>query len=366
MTTDISYPEQRPSRIPSIVRTAGRRLLVAALLATQSAGLALGQPAPRASGDTIALGASTLVPAGTAAQDESFHAISALALTPAATLVVADNRDHRMYVFDTHGRHLVTVPMRSSGGSPVFATALGTDTAATIFVYDQTTQLVHVYSLASGGAVEIRRFKVDVQGAHMCVDGGNVYILGYHDGHIIHQYSSRGHWIRSFGRPFGSTEAVRAEATGAASRLTCARESGLVFAAFSIAAAPGVTAFGTDGSERWAFAIPDFQSVSVRALPGDRVSFTKTTPALDDIESVFSIGSDVVAVQVLRGGRPDSLTHRPWTLETFLLRQRDGALIGRQISLPVIAAANPSLLASRDEGSARVRVFSFQLHEPSK
>ena len=285
--------------------------------------------------------------------------ISHVAVLRSGGAAIVDNRQHRLSLFDRDGTLKASTALSSdSDRSPVGASALAVGPADEMFVYDTQSGMLHTFQLDGARIRRSRSTQLFASGSSLCTIGSTLFLLAYRDGNLVHQFNLEGRLLRSFAPAPGATEAERVASTIGGSRINCDAPSGTIVIAFN--ASPAVRAFGVAGTPKWEYVIDGFRRVVVRPLPDGSIRVTKPGNQADVTQSVFFVGRDALAVQVARGGRPDTASGRAWQLETVVLRAVDGVLMGSQFELGPLLAVGENKVAAIDH-RARLLVHIYAL-----
>jgi hypothetical protein len=180
-------------------------------LATLALGLALAMacgPSPDASEADIAarieaLGeypSARLSAAGTIGDSEAFGSIDAIQLI-SGRLAVLDAMNSRVSLYSADGQLLSRFGRRGEGpGELSLAVDLAWTPAEELLVLDRGNQKVLALKSESDSLVLAREFNIRLSvGADMCLMGDRIFVLGNHEGNLVHEISPDGTLLQSFG-----------------------------------------------------------------------------------------------------------------------------------------------------------------------
>lgn len=183
-------------------------------------------------------------------------------------LFLLDRMNHRLMAFTRNGQ-FITQTGRSGRGPGEFgyAGAVGLSNRQ-IYVLDRRNLRITTYRLEQDSLVLKAESRVPFQAHDMCVLDGRVFLLGYHQGRLLHQLDlNTGEVAASFGRPFAGDDPGMAALT-AFGLVLCDEESqSLYVTANSI---PIVRRYNRSGQLVWESAVEKVSSVITRTRHGVR------------------------------------------------------------------------------------------------
>jgi hypothetical protein len=231
-------------------------------------------------------------------------AVADLAVDGNGFIWILDPVDRRLVVFDAEGRfvdatrgdpleahvhdghahdtHHPSDPPESPGWDetleaelehPVSVAALDEG----VVVFDEGTSELAFYRLAAGALERTGTTVLDLFARRMCVLDGDIYLLGYHRGRLLHQVDRDGRIVRSFGDPFFSEPEVLARGI-TSGLLTCVEGDDplILLAEERLPRVRGYSA--TRGVLRWSHEPDDFRAVEVAVTAdGSGIVFTDPT-----------------------------------------------------------------------------------------
>ncbi len=181
-------------------------------LVTLALGLALAMacgPSPDASEADIAarieaLGeypCARLSAAGTIGDSEAFGSIDAVQLI-SGQLAVLDAMNSRVSLYSADGQLLSRFGRRGEGpGELSLAVDLAWTPAEELLVLDRGNQKVLALKLESDLLVLAREFNIRLSvGSDMCVMEDRIFVLGNHEGNLVHEIGPDGTLLQSFGQ----------------------------------------------------------------------------------------------------------------------------------------------------------------------
>jgi hypothetical protein len=234
------------------------------------------------------------------------------------------------------------------------------DARSRVYVFDAAAGRVLQF-VRSGPTLSLRRSViVRVHANSMCVLDGDMYFLGLDNDNTVHEYNENGQLVRSFGTPDSVPTPLEEHALLSGGRIVCLPHDKMVVVGVSLM--PTLRAFTAAGVERWAYTIPDFHRAPVRVFPDGSITYSIHGATIDLVGSLIDLGGRALGVQVMRGGRQDQRSHRPWSLETVLLSTTSGGRIGLADSLqPITTAADGKLIVVDNTKSPQITVLSYHL-----
>ncbi len=197
---------------------------------------------------------------------EEFGRITDIAFDGGTHYYLLDGASNLIRVFSTEGRaqHVYGAP---SPGWPGFAdpVAIVHDGISTLYVLDSTRGLAAI----STDRDPIRHMKsttLDFFGQDLCLIHNRLYVLGWHDGSTIHEYSTSGEHLRSFGDAFGPSGHPVQRIVSAQGKIACLPHQGVVVVVSRLL--PELLAYSTrDTSLLWSARIPNFSGVRIDLNP---------------------------------------------------------------------------------------------------
>jgi hypothetical protein len=226
-------------------------------------------------------------------------------------------------------------------------------------------KLVRFRATATGLHFE-RSDSIGVVGNAFCELGDQAFVLGRRERNpmredsLIHEFSTRGNFVRSFGQPFGEEVPFGQIAFGFGYTL-CNASAGEVIVVSRLF--PEVRAYRPNGSLLWSRRLAPFHGARLIVDSPTQVRFgVSPTGFIDENASAFFASDSVLAVQI--GTRKQSVRgpteYSP--LRTELVDVRTGNLLGHQSDLPLVLGAGEAKLAVRgDAGSTWVAIRAYHL-----
>lgn len=283
--------------------------------------------------------------------------------------VIADERGHT-YVLDTYfkkvdrfdesGMHLASVDKQGKGpGELDFPSALAFWGEANLYVFDPGNIRLLAFATDNGALNFIKQVRLAFPGGDMCTLGDRVFVMGLLEGHLVHELSSEGEVVASFGEP-ESGDAIIQEISGVGHLLCDEATATILTVPLSF---PQVRAFSPSGEVRWAVELGDYhQIVYERSGGGIRPRFDASGKAHGAV-GVVSPGPGIALVQleVHSAGAPREETE----LDSRFLSLATGTEIARRSDLPRVVYVKDSVAyASVEDPYPRVLVFDMESPRP--
>lgn len=146
-----------------------------------------------------------------------------------------------------------------------------------VVVFDEGASALVFYRRVNGGLERTGTADLELFARRMCVLDGDIYLLGYHRGRLLHQVDREGRIVRSFGDPFFSEPEVLARGI-TSGLLTCVEGDDplILLAEERLPRVRGYSA--TRGVLRWSHEPDDFRAVAVAVTAdGSGIVFSDPT-----------------------------------------------------------------------------------------
>ena len=213
-------------------------------------------------------------PAYTLGTDDTFGSIDGATVLSSGRIVVADDMNAHLLLFSgtelTHssgGRGEGPQEFRGLGAVHSF----GTDS---LLVLEPPQFRLLLFRLEADTLARLQAIDTPVRVRGFCTVGDRIFVLGNHEGHLIHEIDTHGSIVRSFGALEEDPNPMISmmKSTGS---IACPRALGAV--AFATGAFGYVRFFFEDGAREVVETIPDFSQV---IFEGDARAFGPRTPEI--------------------------------------------------------------------------------------
>lgn len=273
-------------------------------------------------------------------------------------IYVLDAQAQRVSVFSPQGlpRQRLGRPGRGPGEF-FLPRAMTIDGSGHLYVLDSANQRVQAYTRSRGQLQSAYAFEIPFQSDGICTIGNRLYILGYHNGRNLHEFTQRGKMVRSFGSALGAHHPVLRSSlsTGV---LACDPESGSVF--FLPLLLPELRAYSSDGRLRWTTRIPEYNPTKIERAAKGGISFKseKGTKA-DMASSVILLPHGTLIVQTGVQKRGAQSRHDFISQKSYAVSVTDGKVRKLSSKLPrLLSATDAYILAAPTEPYPRVELYS--------
>ena len=280
----------------------------------------------------------------------SIAAVRDAAIVADGSIVVLDSKSHMLRLFSLKGQHLAAV----GGGrdSAINAQAVVAN-GSHAFLYNRGAKSVDRFEVRKAQIVPRGTIPVGVQGNDLCLLGDTIVVVGDRRTSILHEFLIDGKPLRDFGAPLVDNETHEASAIDASGLVSCVRERHVVL--FTSSLIPELRAYSTAGQLLWSHIVPGLRQVVVKHDPDGGAEFRIPTGGVDQIVSLFSVGSGVAGMQVLHADANGAY-------ETILFDVSDGRVLGRQGNLPRIRrVSGHDAIVLGETPEPRVTIFHVAL-----
>lgn len=274
-------------------------------------------------------------------------------------IFLVDRLNSRLSAFSRGGRFIAATGRTGSGpGEFRSAGALAAQGSA-VHVLDHLNVRISTFVLRSDSLTWISDTRVPFNARDLCVLNGQMFLLGYHQGRMVHRFDLRsGRVAASFGRPFREGDATMAALT-ALGLIHCDVASQSVYVtAYST---PTVRRYSRTGQLLWETAIPGITTSVVTRTPAG-VRYSAPRGGKSEI---------VVSLTVVPGGRLLVQFGEEWRgmgnledvvdVKTVLFDIRNGAVVGTLDNAPRIDFARGRYAYSHaNDPFPRVIVYTWR------
>lgn len=288
-----------------------------------------------------------------------FGRIEDAAATDRGVIFALDSRLSVIRAFDMNGRFLFSAsgPGRESGRMFV-PIALTFESPNKLLLLDAGNSRVTTFEIAADRLRLAGEFSIDFSPFDICTMSGRVYILGLKGGKVIHEYTDRGRYVRSFGDPFGPKH-LRSFGPLARGHIRCADVIGKIVIASAYT--PEVRGYERTGILAWTTTLADFQPVLLKSVPNGVRFQMPPEGKYQLVTALMGLSNQVIVLQL--STVTTSRTRRRALLagEARFLSAADGRLLGAQVGLPPFLAMQSPLFFSRaEEPFQRLVVYRFR------
>jgi hypothetical protein len=292
-------------------------------------------------------------------RDEVFGNVRAVARAD-SVLFVLDEMNGRISAFTNKGHYITAAGRRGRGpGELRWPRDISVEDDH-VYVFDPGNLKVAVYGFSAGRLTSSKDVRLPFSAAQMCMLGGDIYLLGYHDGHLLHRIDPSGAVNLSFGRPFRADHPLLAQRS-AHGRILCDSETRSVLVAAETS--PQVRRYSADGELLWEASIPGFVATEMTLMGPGAVRYSappgqaRSTVAV----SLLLIASEVVLVQYAEPPEGIRALEDIVAVESALFGVSDGSVLSRSSDLPRVDHADGDLVYSRgNDPFPRIQVYRIK------
>lgn len=288
---------------------------------------------------------------------QEFGKLIAAALDKERTVYLLDGSNQTIRVFDSTGRFLQVVG-RSGKGPGEFSQprAMNHDGDTTLFVLDAVTG-VSMFSTARDTTRFLRTINLGMTATGMCLAGRAMFVFGFNEGKVIHEYTLSGKLVRSFGDLFGPAGHDVQRVISSAGKIACIPGSRVIVAGSLLL--PTLVGYSMDdGSRKWVDSIPGF--AGTRVMVQGRAYTMVSPPGGYDRQAVIGqVGPGVVLVQAEKASRNPI----PETIRSCLLIVQTGRCGAVTTTWPLLhAVANGIGVAVSSDPFPTARLLSVTMN----
>ena len=269
--------------------------------------------------------------------------VTGAAIDDQRRLIVLDGRQNALRVYAPDGALIAKTasPGMSSGVRvPVGVVVDGQNHVST---FDVATHRLYKYRLEKENVQLADSAGLKLEAFDLCAMHGRFYLLGLHEGQLIHQVTAGGKIVRSFGEPFGGDHEMlrRSLARG---RIACFPERRMIVIASTVV--PNVRAYRDDGRLVWQDSVVGAKRVNVVIRSATSVSYQRPPAGYHVTASLQSLGQGGVLLQLGLVTAQHSQPGDYAAVESRILDVATGRELGRQTSLPRVIAVGKQRLAT--------------------
>lgn len=295
---------------------------------------------------------------------QEFGGIQAIASRGDGDVYILDSRLNRLNVFSVDGRFIARTG-RSGNGPGEFAVprSMGIDEKGVIHVFDIAGRRISRFRRGSGSIRYEGSNSLRSVGRTMCLMRSEYYMFGAATDSLVSVVSDSGAEVRSFGALFGPP-LPRLQRSVSKGEVACyARDGLLVLTPLNL---PEVRGYTSAGKLVWSREIPDYSPVLVEAIPNG-VRYTSPREGNDQLVSLVPLRDSLALLQVGRITAESARASGYESIVTYVLRTRDGLILGRQKDLPrVLATTHTHLLAATEDPHPHVLFLSYQIQQQGR
>jgi hypothetical protein len=232
--------------------------------------------------------------------EEVFGSISDIGIDSQNRLYILDSQAGRMAIFDARGRHIASTGRKGRGPGELLAPiAMTFAPGGEILVLDPPNMRVSSYRMESGTLRSTGSFKTPFPGRDVCTIGERIFVQGLHGGNLIHEFTTKGTPVRSFGAA-GDPVHPAEGGTMSMGYLACS-SSGIIYKPRNTSV---VRAFHPDGRARWQVALNSFTQLQTRPNADGSITFlARDARGVDFASRIFLLGDQFVAIQLRNSSR---------------------------------------------------------------
>jgi hypothetical protein len=286
-----------------------------------------------------------------------FGRISDLIADQSGHIYVLDRYLGKVDRFDASGVHLATVGKEGEGpGEFSYPSALAFWGEADLYVYDRSNLRLSRFATEGDALTLVKEVRVPFSAGDICTLGDRIFAMGLLEGYVVHELSSEGEVLASFGHAEGEDAVIQEYAN--AGQLLCDEATATILAV--PLTFPQVRAFAPSGELRWAVELTDYHKTVYERGRGDFIRPRRDGSRKAHVAvGVVAVGPGVALVQMrLSSLEPTGLDN---DLDGRLLSLADGTEIGRRSDLPRIPYVRGSVAyATVKDPYPRVLVFVMQ------
>lgn len=274
----------------------------------------------------------------------TFGAVTDLLPGDTTYLYVLDGVKRQVSVLPGRGSHEASGSMAVLQLGPFLdPVAMDLDPYGRLLVLDKSAAAVTTFEVYHGMADAVGKLSVPFVPSDLCVLNGNVFVMGYSDGFLVHQLSASGEISRSFAEAPAANPFL--EEVSGIGYLLCDRTTSVVLPVSSVS--PILRGFAESGEPRWETRLEGFHAqLFERIGKGYRVRVDESGKAHLAV-GAFPMGGGFGVLQYkiftrsLNGAAPP-------VIDTRIIRLDSGQEFGRQFDVPQLHA----LHGDRAYGSA--------------
>ncbi|MBA2671769.1 MAG: 6-bladed beta-propeller [Gemmatimonadetes bacterium] len=290
-----------------------------------------------------------------------FGVVADITVARNGSFYVLDPMRHRVTLFSRAGEFVATAGKSGRGPGDFFMPrSLAIDAQERVFVLDAGNQRIEIYE-GTGDRLERRGgFRLDFPANDLCAAGNRLFLLGYREGSIIHEYRIDGSRVRSFG---GGHEPHHPLLRISLSRgsLTCVESRDVLV--FLPSLLPVVHAFSAvTGAELWRSNIPAYDAVEIEHGPNNRITYSTRGGGGHHYGSkVVPLDRDYALLQI---GKLGPGTTDPYTfvqIDSYMVALTTGRVQRLERQLPrILTARGDKVYAAPDDPFPKVRQYQLQ------
>jgi hypothetical protein len=287
----------------------------------------------------------------------TFGRISDLIADQSGHIYVLDRYLKKVDRFDASGVHLATVGKEGEGpGEFSYPSALALWGEADLYVYDRSNLRLSRFATEDDALTLVEEARVPFSAGAICTLGDRIFAMGLLEGYVVHELSSEGEVVASFGQAEGDDAVVQEYVS--AGRLLCDEATATILAV--PLTSPQVRAFAPSGELRWGVELTDYHKTAYERGDGDFIRPRRDASRKAHVAvGVVAVGPGVALVQMrLSSLEPTGLDY---DLDSRFLSLADGTEIGRRPDLPRVAYVRDSVAyASVEDPYPRVLVMDMR------
>jgi len=293
---------------------------------------------------------------------QRFGSIQDVDVDEGGNIYILDSELNQIRLFNSDGKLLSQVgrPGRAPGELAV-PMSMEIDKGGNAHVFDAMNQRISTFARNAKGLTFKTALDLKISGSDMCQLGNRYYVVGLRGDKLVHEFSSDGKHVQSFGEAIGGSHPVVRDAMSRGHILCLPRERQIVVASST---APDVRAYTISGTLLWTMQLSRYRQVMTTIVSPKSVSFSKPPGGNHVTLAAVAASPNVLVVQLgLLSSEPDNRDGFV-RIETRMLSVDSGKEIGEQRSLPRLAKMRGSHVLTFDAGHTEgVSLYRFSLQQ---
>ncbi len=293
--------------------------------------------------------------------DSALAFVQDVAVDSRGTVYVLDSRYNAVRIYDAQGAYVRSIKHGARLEELFFVPrAVAVDPSDVLYVLDSGSDRISMFGPSdSAGVTFAGSFSIRFRAWDMCILGSRLFIVGLHEGAVIHELTRDGDLLRSFGEPQEGYNPILGELL-ASGLLHCANAENKVFLLPRFFGT--VRAYSHDGVLEWSTPLPGIVGLKIEEEGGGFGFLPPEDGRFHAGGSVFVTEGQWVVVQ--HGVNTKGMTERGRyeEVETHLLSLASGQVVGRQADLPLIRTVRSRRAYGVDNVSIpKVTIYSLRI-----
>jgi hypothetical protein len=288
--------------------------------------------------------------------EQEFGSVQAVVTDARGRLLVLDSRLQQIRVFDSNGVFLHSAGRGGRGPGEFFLPlAMVADGLGRVYVLDTGNSRVSVFESADSALSYLSSFPLGYSAFDFCLLGKRLYVLGFHDGTLVHAYSTNGELRSSFGSSVFAGHPILARSMSRG-LIECIEDTRSVVVLPALL--PDVRAYAETGGLSWAVQLVDYNQVVITQLSNGSVRYEAGRDGFHHVAAALKyLGADKLLVQLGRLDRSSRTRDDYTVLESRTVRASTGIEVSATTQLPLVKWVKwPLVYAAEHEPYPRVVV----------